>query len=242
MRVKRFGMVWEKECKRLAEAGMSLQEIGIRIQANIRTVKKYIDKEEGGGKKERQLEEEKQRIEDRAEWKTMQNKYPCLSRTELRKLNPTLFNRLYRLDRSWLERESPTKVKRRGASKTRINWNSRDRDLVEKIKISVVAIQARDGKPKQISINSIGLEIGNRTLLDKYLDKLPLTKAYLKLVVGSNEQYRLRRLKWAIKELKREGRRITRWEVLRKAGVRPEIIDASIIETMINSEDPFLKA
>ncbi|UQQ36192.1 TnsD family transposase [Paenibacillus polymyxa] len=240
IKVKRFGMIWEKECKRLAEAGMILDEIGRRLNANKRTVKKYIDKEEGREEEERQLEEEKQRTEDRLEWKAMQKKYPYLSRTELRKLNPTLFNRLYRSDRFWLEKESPSKVRKRVASKPRVNWESRDRELVEKIKKAVVDIQSKEGKPKQISIRSIGLAIGNRTLLDKFLDKLPLTKACLKLVVENNEQYRWRRLKWAIEELKQERRKFSKWEVLRKAGTRPETVDSSIIETMINSEDPVI--
>jgi DNA-binding transcriptional MerR regulator len=238
IRVKQFGKVWEEECKRLAETGMSLKEIGKRLHANKRTVKKYIYKEERREGEERKSEVEKQRTEDRMEWKRMQKKNPSLSRTELRNLNPTLFNRLYRTDRSWLERESPTKVRRILATKPRINWNSRDSELVEKIKTAVVVIQTKEGKPKQLSKNAIGLAIGQGSLLEKHLDKLPQTKAYLEMVVENKEQYRMRRLKWAIEELKREGRKIGKWEVLRKAGIRPETIDPSIIETMINSEDP----
>lgn len=238
VRVKQFGMIWEKECKHLADAGMSLKEIGRRLHANERTVKKYIDIDRDEEGKKRHLEEETQRAEDRMEWKDMQKKYPCLSRTELRKLNPTLYNRLYRSDRSWLEKESPTKVRRRLAIKPRIDWIRRDWELVEKIKMAVLAIQTKEGKPKQLSKNAIGLATGQVSLLEKHLDKLPQTKAYLELVVENKEQYRMRRLKWAIEELKREGKGIVKWEVLRKAGIRPETIDPSIIETMINSEDP----
>lgn len=241
MRVRKFGLIWEKECKRLAEEGLSLQEIGARLHSSQGTVKKYIDKKGLEVGKEEQTEGEKQREEDRIKWMALQTMYANLSRTELRKLNSTLYNRLYRLDRSWLQDVLPPKLKRRVASKPRINWYKRDQELVEKIKKAIVSIKTKEGKPKQITINSIGLEIGHRTLLDKFLHKLPLTKDYLKLVVENSEMYRFRRLQWAIEELKREGRNISKWEVLRKAGVRPEMIDLSIIETTISSEDAFLK-
>jgi hypothetical protein len=233
-KVKQFGMVWEESVKRLAETGFSLQEIGNRLHVSAHTVKKYICKEGGEQGQKEKHEVEKQRAEDRMEWKVMQKEHPCLTRTELRELNPKLFIRLYRSDRSWLETESPTKIKRGVPSKPRINWISRDQELVEKINKAVVTLQTEEGKPKQISISSVGREIGYKWLLEKQLDKLPLTKALLEKVVESKEHYRWRRIKWAIEELKREGRAIGKWEVLRKAGVRPEFMDPSI-EVLVKS-------
>jgi len=234
MRVKQFGLTWVEECKRLADSGMSMKAIGRRLGVGLRTIKKYLDKADGREEVEWQLVREIQRNEDRAEWMAMQKKYPFLSRTQLRELNPTLFNRLYRSDRLWLQQESPSKVSKRITPKPRVNWERRDQELFEKIKRAVVAIQAKEGKPKQISKSSIGHEIEHKDLLDKHLDKLPLTKAYLKLVVETNEQYRWRRIKWAIEELKREERHFSKWDVLRKAGVRPEMIDLPLIEGLIS--------
>lgn len=234
IRVKEFGMTWVEECTRLSDAGMSLKAIGRRLGVSLRTIKKCLDKVERLEEVEWQLEGETQRTEDRAEWIAMQKKNPFLSRTELRELNPTLFNRLYRSDRLWIEHQSPLKVSKRVRPRPRVNWERRDQELLERIKRAVVAIQAKEGKPKQISKSSIGHEIDHKDLLDKHLDKLPLTKVYLKLVVETNEQYRWRRITWAIEELKQEGRHFSKWDVLRKAGVRPEMIDLSLIEDLIS--------
>lgn len=237
IRVKQFGLTWVEECKRLVDSGMSVKAIGRRLGVSVQTIKKYLEKADGREEVELQLVGEIQRNEDRVEWVAMQKKYPFLSRTELRELNPTLFNRLYRSDRQWLELESPSKVSKRVTPKPRVNWEKRDQELLEKIKRAVVAIQAKEGKPKQISKSSIGHEIDHKSLVDKHLDKLPLTEAYLKLVVETNEQYRWRRITWAIEELKRDGRKFSKWDLLRKAGVRPENVDLKMIEAKLNSKD-----
>jgi hypothetical protein len=231
--VKQFGMVWVEECKRLAGAGKSLKEISRILHSSPRTVKKYLCIEEGEEDGNVLFGQEKQRSDDHIEWKIMQSKHPYLSRTELRELNPTLFNRLYRTERSWLEQESPKK-KAGGATnkRTRVDWQYRDQELVVKVKNAVVTIQNIEGKPKQISKRAIGYEIGHRTVLEKQIHKLPLTKACLDQLVENDEQYRMRKVCWAIEILKNEGKRFSKWDVLRKAGIRPENAN-NIIETMV---------
>jgi len=71
-------------------------------------------------------------------------------------------------------------------------------------------------------VGRIGAIAGVRPLLEKHLDHLPKTKKYLDQTVESEEQYRWRKIQWAIKELEREGKPVQEWSVLRKAGIRKE--------------------
>jgi len=58
--------------------------------------------------------------------------------------------------------------------------------------------------------------------LEKHLDKLPRTRAYLDSVKESDRDFRIRRIKWAIQELEKEGQELKEWRILRKAGIRKE--------------------
>lgn len=232
-RVKQFGKVWEEECIRLAKAGMGLREIGRRLHADPNTVKKCLLESEEGTEEKVKMEGNKQIAVDRTDWEHLQRSYPSLSKTEIRKMNPALYARLYRADRMWLEKESP-KPKVRTKTTTRGNWLERDREIIEIAKEAVTDIQNLQGKPKQVSKSAIGHAIGRKAILEQHLDKLPLTKAYLEQVIESDEKYRLRRINWAIEQLESKGKVIMKWEILRKAGIRPEFVDASI-EEMIST-------
>jgi len=222
-RVKQFGAIWEAECIRLSEAGAGLREIGRRLHADPSTIKKCLlggfcaADSKGGNKNNNQL------LIDQKEWKHLQENYSNLSKTELRKLYPALYIRLYRADRSWLERESP-KPSKRTTTSSKVSWHSRDQEILREVKEAVSAIQNLEGKPKRISKSYIGYMIDRKALLERHLNKLPLTKEYLDKVLESEEEYRVRKIKWAIKELRREGKKTTKWQVLRKAGIRPEFV------------------
>ena len=149
------------------------------------------------------------------------------TKTELRKLEPALYARLYRADREWLGRQSPT-PKEKVMTTFRVNWDERDREIVERAKDTVAAIKSMQGKPKRISKGAIGHAIGRKSLFEKHLDKLPITKAYLGTVIEDDEQYRMRRVEWAIEELKKDGKIVRKWEVLRLACIRPEYVNTSI--------------
>lgn len=62
--------------------------------------------------------------------------------------------------------------------------------------------------------------MGLKALFDKHLNKLPLTKAYLNSVTETVEDFQIRRVEWAVKELDRQGEEIREWKIMRLAGLR----------------------
>jgi len=47
---------------------------------------------------------------------------------------------------------------------------------------------------------------------------------YLDSVKESDKDFRIRRIKWAIQELEKDGQELKEWRIIRKAGVRKEHI------------------
>ncbi|MCG5252495.1 TnsD family transposase [Brevibacillus agri] len=234
-RVKRFGEAWERECKRLAAEGFGLREIGRRLQADPITVKKCLKngmEKSGKGRKNEQIE---QRAIDRMNWLQLQEEHPELPKTELRKLNPDLFTRLYRNDRSWLEKNSPV-LKKMTIQKGWLDWSQRDKEILLRVQSAVDEILNAHGKPQRVTISKVGAICGAKALLEKHLDRLPETKIYLNCFLETDEQFRLRKIKWAIHELKQEGQETSVWRILRKASIRNEHCPTDI-EELIRIQD-----
>ncbi len=95
----------------------------------------------------------------------------------LRKKVVGTYTWLYRNDREWLFQNSPPKVK--AHYKNRVDWENRDRELSGQIKELADRILSRPGKLVQITISSIGRELNCLSLLQKFICKLPFTRAAL---------------------------------------------------------------
>ena len=157
----------------------------------------------------------------RNEWMNLMKDNPDKGKTELRQMNKALFTWLYRNDREWLNSNSPVR-KRINNGYIRVDWDSRDKEILPKVEGVVKDMLDLKEKPERISISRIGSKLGIRALLEKHLDKLPRTRAYLDSVKESDRDFRIRRIKWAIQELEKEGQELKEWRILRKAGIRKE--------------------
>lgn len=123
------------------------------------------------------------------------------------------------------------------AVNSRVNWNQRDNKILSQVKGIVDKMMNSDEKPERITISLIGNKLGIRGLLEKHIDKLPKTKAYLDSVKETNRDFRLRRIYWAVRELEKEGEELQLWKIMRKAGIREEYIKNLEDELNYFSED-----
>lgn len=244
-RIKQFGHVWETKLKELVEKGLSLRQTAKLMGADPKTVKKYAAKlglETCWEKRsDRELFKDKgdsvtaadKRDYYREEWLKLMNQYPDKSKTELRQLNKAVYAWLYRNDKEWLKFNSPEPIyKYRNVC---VDWDKRDKEILDKVKVVVEEMLNSTEKPERISLSLVGSKLGIRGLLEKHLDKLPLTKQYIDSVKESRRDFQLRRIRWAIRELEQEGEEVKLWKVLRKAGIRKEFcqeVENDVIEIM----------
>ncbi|MGQ4650324.1 TnsD family Tn7-like transposition protein [Lyngbya aestuarii] len=156
----------------------------------------------------------------RETWLTLQREYPEASKTTLRQMAPATYAWLYRNDRDWLHQNSPT-LRVPISATNRVDWHERDRQVLAQVR-DIVPQLLDAQKPVRITIGRIGKTLDVQALLEKHIDKMPLTKAYLESVTESIEDYQIRRIKWAIAKLEQQGQEVQPWKVIRMAGLRED--------------------
>jgi hypothetical protein len=236
-RIKAFGTVWEERLKELVNQKLSLRETARLLGVDPNTVKKYARKLGLNTYWEKRSETDREcdnngnntssmnldRSYYRQKWKKLRMQHPELGKTQLREMDTALFAWLYRNDREWLNQNSPDK-KTANNINNRVDWEQRDSEILYQVKEIVDKMLNSDGKPERITISLIGSKLGIRGLLEKHIDKLPKTKAYLYSVKETNHDFRLRRFQWAVKELEKEGEELQLWRIMKKAGIREEYV------------------
>jgi hypothetical protein len=85
------------------------------------------------------------------------------------------------------------------------------------------------------------VELGQLALIQKHLDKLPLTAKVLTDVVETRESFALRRIDWVASCYTEENVCPQRWQLIRRAGLRPELTKLESIHEGINSALETLK-
>lgn len=222
-RIMDYGSMWKKELRTLTDRKLSHSEIARRLQVTVDTVIKYERMQ-----KEKKLEPEEAIVEDKGTveghkqtWLLMQQQNNQLTKTQLRKQAPSTYIYLYRHEKEWLDTNSPVAFKRKPTNK-RVNWQTRDEEILRKVKLATSELQNMEGKLKRITRKSLGDCIDERALIEKHLNKIPKTKAYIELVNESEQEFRLRRVMQVINEMKKAGEIIITWKVLRRANIKSQ--------------------
>ncbi|HWP95989.1 MAG TPA: TnsD family transposase [Syntrophomonadaceae bacterium] len=207
-RIKSFGLVWQdKLSSLLAIENLSLREMGRILNVDTNTIKKYA--------------------------KITTSDFNSSWRKEGEKVSTDICTDAKVIGKSNTgESEQPEIIRKGQKSKVpRIDWKERDKQILLEVKKIVKEMLLSQNKPKQITIGGIGKRLGLKSLLDKKLDKLPLTKAYLHKVKETAEDFQKRRVKWAVKELYSKGETLAIWKIKRLAGLQDVI--SSEIEQII---------
>lgn len=228
-RIKNFGAVWEQKLRSLVEEKLSLRQIARELKVDPNTVDKYAEKL-GMELYWRKNNRNSFVIDIKDTNNNVKNEYRKLwlesienntdkSKTELRKLNSRIYTWLYRNDKEWFDKHT-IKMPKRCKIESRVNWKERDKEVLTEAMDIIEIMLNCEGKPERITISKIGKKIGILSLLEKHLDKLPLTKDYLQKHMESVEDFQKRRIKWAIDELEKEGEEVKEWKIMRKAGIK----------------------
>ncbi len=223
-RIKVFGEVWERKLGELLNEDLSLREIARRLHVDVNTVKKYADLPRQDRKAISSAVPDDLRERQRHAWIELVRLNEKKSQTELRHMNKALYTWLYRNDKNWLIAHS-LKPKRVITTNSRVDWGKRDEEILVLVRTEVTRILTLEGKPERVSISRIGKRIGYLSLLEKHLDKMPKTKSYLETVKETVEGFQLRRIRWAMQEIEREGQDLQWWRIVRKAGIRGEVVE-----------------
>ncbi len=236
-KIKAYGQVWEHKLKELVK----VQRLGLRatarqLKVDTRTVNRYalrlkLDPSWQSAHDNELVQSHKQPESDvnstcesqmrhREKWLTLQLEHPEAPKTTLRQMAPATYARLYKNDREWLNQNSPT-LRVPVSCNNRVDWQHRDQQVLAQVQ-DVVQLLLKAEVPIRVTLGRIGKTLDLQALLEKHIDKMPLTKAYLESVTESIEDHQIRRIKWAIAKLEEQGEEVKTWKVIRIAGLRED--------------------
>ncbi|WP_331713201.1 TnsD family Tn7-like transposition protein [Aneurinibacillus soli] len=153
--------------------------------------------------------------EKRREWLKLIEANPEANRSELKRLGKGLHTWIYAHDKDWYDEVTP-KTKIRKEKTETVDWEKRDETCLVLAKKAVEKLLHTEGKPIRIVPSNIRRTIGvKRWFLN---DNLVKTQQYLKEVTEDIESYRVRKIKWAIDEMNKNGERLTVYKIQLKAG------------------------
>ena len=226
VRVVKYGHVWEEKVLELIDEGVSDEEIAVRLNADVRKIRGFRDNrnKDNGNKEDRDSKGEGvkgtriietldnsidfivKRQKYRDEWLRVVGENPDKGRVELRRLGKYACTWLCRNDREWWEKNTPAKKYVQAYSN--VDWETRDKEILQCVKKTVQEILESDEKPQRISLRLIKIRSGLKSF-DIQLDKLPLTKSFINSVKETPLDLHKRRIQWAIVRLNEEGKALT---------------------------------
>jgi Tn7-like transposition protein D/TniQ len=172
----------------------------------------------------------------RAIWLATIQEHPKAGVKILRSRVPGAYSWLYKNDKMWLQMHTPL-CKKPKPQPHRIDWGKRDLRLAEEVREAGLLLKNLSEHPVHITVSAIGREIGQLALLQQHLDKLPRTAGALREFVETREAFAVRRVMWIAQVCHRDHMLLTRWELVRKAGVERVVLLPFVkeaIETALN--------
>lgn len=143
-------------------------------------------------------------------WLEIINDNPDSTRSELRNIGKGLHYWIRKYEKDWYEEVTPRyreKKKRNGV----VDWDKRDEECLELSKVAVEKILSYSGKPVRIGMGSIKRKIGiNRWFYDERLKK---THEYIDGIKEDIRTYRIRKIKWGIEEMIKQGKKIKPYRI-----------------------------
>jgi hypothetical protein len=178
--------------------------------------------------KSRSLKVPQSRIRDakREGWLAAARKNPNASRTQLQMMERRIYYWLHTHDGEWLKVNTP-----QGHTADRNpnlkDWESIDKTISQEVLDSASCIRNAFGFPVQVTKSAIAHQIRRTFILTGERSRLPLTHSALDRVRESYEDFALRRIRWALEELKRQGVTVSLSEFCRYAHLSRQTLFSS---------------
>lgn len=151
----------------------------------------------------------------REKWLTIVEDNPGATRSELKEIGKGLHTWIFRHDREWYEKVTP-RNKPRKRSLDSIDWEQRDMECLGLAKQAVQSILRREGKPTRITPLNIRNTLGLGSMFNN--KKLIHTNQFMQKIKEDIEEFRVRKIKWAIDEMISNGETLTPYKIQLYAG------------------------
>jgi len=250
-KIKERGKVWEALLKELwYDSAVTLMEMAECLGSDSQTVKYHASRLNLNyprlGPTAKQIQktvtppaetvkvDSPKRREYRNEWLNIVQNNPTASKFELSEQHRRIHSWLYLYDREWLNLHSP-KLKDRTFVINSVNWHKRDIEVSAAVRTAAEELKSKTGKPERASKTAIASNSGYLALIQKQLDRLPLTAETLAEVVETTEEFVVRRVQWVAECFKQEGISPKKWQIINQAHIKPYIAEMPKVKEAIAS-------
>ncbi|MCU7192172.1 TnsD family Tn7-like transposition protein [Turicibacter sanguinis] len=143
-----------------------------------------------------------------------------VTRTELISMLPSTYKYLKKNDKEWLETILPKKVRKPPVTKE-VDWTDQNSKYIEQCNLAIHRIKLCDTKPTRITRKKILIEVGLGNLIySKKSSKYQMLFAYLDTKVESVDEFRKRKIRWAIEELLRQDNSLSKTNIYKMCSIR----------------------
>jgi len=230
--VEDFKTSWIHRMVELANNGESIRSISRILKTSTKTIRRELEqlnidvdtKYNGGGRHvglvyTETVEYMEKLKRNRERWLRLREEFPNKGRYELKEKDEVLFRWLLKYDKEWLFENSELKPDK--SSKLDDLWRSRDQEYIKKIE--EVVEEMKNGT-KRVTISAVASRLGIKGWLPNGLKNLTMINGFLKEEVETTEEYHIRKIKWAIDRMEREGINVNKSNLIKISGVNNKYI------------------
>lgn len=229
--IKSYGEVWEKklislrsiEKKSIKEIASILKVTPLTVMRNLQ--KLDVNKDENHFKTSEKFANNLEMY--RKKWLAIVKAYPNKKITEIRNLAEKEYIWLYRNDKEWLINNSPLPSKHTINHKQSV-WKNRDDEYSSNVLKAVNELLNKEGRPIRLTVCSLGKGMGIYHILLYGAAKLPKTIAKINSFVETDEEYQIRRIRWAVKQLYKDGKNVTFSKVRKKSSIPTKYLNKKL--------------
>lgn len=251
-RVESYGTKWEMALKSLWEnLEISLREIARRLGVSKDTIKSQavrlglalprltskptrIDKKLLCSFNNSQSQEQNKLETYRSQWLSLIEANPNANREFLRNKLPGIHKWLARYDSKWLEAHKPPRRVTKVIPTLRVNWEKRDAEWSDALRVSASRIKNAPGHFIKISKNRLCRDIGKASNIRENLNKLPLTSQTLTELAESHEDFAIRKILGVAEFFHQENIHPTRNQLIQRACVTRKMAATPQVKEVID--------
>ncbi len=194
-RVIEYGDVWEKKLKKLLEENdLKQSDIVKLLKTDHSTVKKYSLKLLGldAGKYSRSDFKKENRGKNEQVYGSRLQRYLKKNKVSKADLERTFTKEVSYL--KWKNKKLLNSIMTKCiyVNKSGVDWNKRDEEICEIVRREIEKITS-NSKYTRVTVSKIGKNIGYLNLLEKHIEKLPLTKIILEKAIEDMDRYKSRK-------------------------------------------------
>ncbi len=241
--IKDFGFLWLGKLEEILAYNKesSLRSISREMECDPKTIVKYANKLGYSNSIQSTMKIYTKRIKNTQENKGLRYKNsileliranPTISITEIKQLKYKDYMWLYKNDKVWLMAVSPTHKKPDSNVHNKVDWDKRDRELVESLQTAYLSV--KNNEPEiRITKTLLGRKCKVLPYIEKKLNKLPLSKEYLEIIQESVEEFQIRRVNTICDDLRNKGEEIVEWKIKKLAGLKDNL-SSKVLEVIKN--------